>query len=48
MKLLLNLGFDLNVVDKYNRNLIHYVCINGTAEMASVVSEHLKYLINKN
>jgi hypothetical protein len=44
--LLIHNGFDLNVSDKYRRNLIHYICINGSPDMIQTVSEYLKYCIS--
>lgn len=37
-------GCDLNVTDNQKRNLIHYIAINGTAEMLQTVTEYLKYI----
>ena len=44
VSLLLKSGFDLNVSDRYRRNLIHYIALNGDAQMLQIVTEYLKYI----
>ncbi|CDW82442.1 ankyrin repeat [Stylonychia lemnae] len=44
VELLLQSGYDLNVTDKYKRNLIHYIAIQGSAQMFQMVTEYLKYI----